>query len=239
MWIIIKSLLSISQQWFKGNTVKCVLMLHKWALNVWYDFRQSTHIFVLLSPVIYTDFFYSNSYQDYYLSAHTSPTSLGLTRELFLLEFSFFTNGKTLSPKVVSIGLLSILLLFFEGLQFYCPHFACITWINLWAFNLWVSTIYSRWENDIHLPVQSLSNLQINRRPNINFWPTKLLLMSRKFTIRLMYILGLIFFLPGCSAHNEERKSGFPRTDNYISITPLVIRMRKVITVWSFEMKPQ
>ena len=57
MWIIIKSLLSISQQWFKGNTVKCVLVLHKWDLNVRYDFRQSIPIFVLLNPDIYANFF--------------------------------------------------------------------------------------------------------------------------------------------------------------------------------------
>ena len=60
------------------------------------------------------------------------------------------------------------IVLFYEGLQFYCPHFAGITWINLWALLRRVSMIYSRWENDIHLPFQSLSNLQINRRPNIN-----------------------------------------------------------------------
>ena len=29
MWIIIKSLLNISKQWFKGNTVKFVLVLNK------------------------------------------------------------------------------------------------------------------------------------------------------------------------------------------------------------------
>ena len=131
------------------------------------------------------------------------------------------------------------IVLFFEGLQLYCPHFACITSINLWALPRRVSTIYSRWENDVHLPFQSLSNLQMNRRPNIKCSPPKPLLMSSKFTIRLMYILGLIFILPGCSAHNEERKSGFPRTDNYISITPLLIRVRRVIKVWSFEMKPE
>ena len=57
MWIIIKSLLSTSHQWFKGNAVKCVLVLHKWDLNVWYDFRQSIPIFVLLNPDIYANFF--------------------------------------------------------------------------------------------------------------------------------------------------------------------------------------
>ena len=44
------------KQWFKGNTVKCVLVLDKWDLNVWYDFRKSTLIFVALSPVIKADF---------------------------------------------------------------------------------------------------------------------------------------------------------------------------------------
>ena len=126
-------------------------------------------------------------------------------------------------------------MLFFEGLQFYYTHFDGITWINLWALLRRVSKIYSRWENDVHLPFQSLPNLQMNRRPNINFWPTKFLLMSRKFTIPLMYILSLIFILPGCSAHNEEGKSGFPETDNYISITSLVIQMRKMIKIWSFH----
>ena len=50
------------------------------------------------------------------------------------------------------------IVLFFEGLQLYCPHFACITSINLWALPRRVSTIYSGWENDVHLPFQSLSN---------------------------------------------------------------------------------
>ena len=60
------------------------------------------------------------------------------------------------------------IVLFFEGLQFYCTHFAGINWINLWVLLRRVSMICSRWENDVHLPFQSLSNLQINRRPNIN-----------------------------------------------------------------------
>ena len=79
--------------------------------------------------------------------------------------------------------------------------------------------ICSRWENDVYLSSQSLSNLQMHRRPNISCQPPKFLLIDSKFKIRLMYILGLMFVLPGCSAHNEERKSGFPETDTYISIT--------------------
>ena len=129
--------------------------------------------------------------------------------------------------------------LFFERLQFYPPHFAGISWINLWTPIRRISMIYSRWESDVRLLFQSLSNLQMNRRLNIKCSPPKPLSMSSKFTIRLMYILSFIFILPGCSAHNEERKSGFPETDTYISITLFVIRVIKVITVRSFEMKPQ
>ena len=148
---------------------------------------------------------------------------------LWIFYFYRWKNGITKSPLNWMTDYCMVL--FFESLHFYRPHFAGITWIKLWALLRRVSMICSRWENDVHLPFQSLSNLQMNRRPNINFWPTKFLLMSRKFTIPLMYILSLIFILPGCSAHNEERKSGFPKTDNYISITPLVIRMTKVIKV--------
>ena len=131
------------------------------------------------------------------------------------------------------------MVLFFERLHFYRPHFDGISWINLWAPIRRISMIYSRWESDVRLLFQSLSNLQMNRRLNIKCSPPKPLLMSSKFTIRLMYILSFIFILPGCSAHNEERKSGFPETDTYISITLFVIRVIKVITVRSFEMKPQ
>ena len=119
------------------------------------------------------------------------------------------------------------------------PTFRGISWINLWAPIRRISMIYSRWGSNVRLPFQSLSNLQMNRQPNIKCSPPKPLLMSSKFTIRLMYILSFIFILPGCSAHNEEQKSGFPETDTYISITLFVIRVIKVITVWSFEMKLQ
>ena len=59
------------------------------------------------------------------------------------------------------------IVLLFERLHFYRPHFAGITWIKMWALLRRVSMICSRWENDVHLPFQSLSNLQMNRRPNI------------------------------------------------------------------------
>ena len=129
--------------------------------------------------------------------------------------------------------------LFFERLQFYRPHFAAFLGLTCGAPIRRISMIYSRWGSNVRLPFQSLSNLQMNRQPNIKCSPPKPLLMSSKFTIRLMYILSFIFILPGCSAHNEEQKSGFPETDTYISITLFVIRVIKVITVRSFEMKPQ
>ena len=229
MWIIIKSLLSISQQWFRGNTVKCVLVLHKWDLNVRYDFRQSIPIFVLLNPDIYANFFlFQLILRLLFICPHITDITEINPWAFLCGVFIFYKWENVITKSRLNWITGYCIVLFFEGLQLYCPHFACITSINLWALPRRVSTIYSGWENDVHLPFQSPSNLQMNRRPNINFWPTKLLLMSRKFTSRLMYILGLIFLLPGRSAHSEEGKSGFPRTDKYISITPLVIRMRKL-----------
>ena len=228
MWIIIKSLLSISQQWFKGNTVKCVLVLHKWDLNVRYDFRQSIPIFVLLNPDIYANFFlFQLILRLLFICPHITDITEINPWAFPCGVFIFYKWENVITKSRLNWITGYCIVLFFEGLRLYCPHFACITSINLWALPRRVSTIYSGWENDVHLPFQSPSNLQMNRRPNINFWPIKLLLMSRKFTIRLMYTLGLIFLLPGRSAHSEEGKSGFPRTDNYISIIPLVIRMRK------------
>ena len=228
MWIIIKSLLSISQQWFKGNTVKCVLVLHKWDLNVRYDFRQSIPIFVLLNPDIYANFFlFQLILRLLFICPHITDITEINPWAFPCGVFIFYKWENVITKSRLNWITGYCIVLFFEGLPLYCPHFACITSINLWALPRRVSMIYSGWENDVHLPFQSPSNLQMNRRPNINFWPIKLLLMSRKFTIRLMYILGLIFLLPGRSAHSEEGKSGFPRTDNYISIIPLVIRMRK------------
>ena len=228
MWIIIKSLLSISQQWFKGNTVKCVLVLHKWDLNVRYDFRQSIPIFVLLNPDIYANFFlFQLILRLLFICPHITDIT-EINPWAFPCGVFIFYKWENVITKIRLNWITGYcIVLLFEGLQLYCPHFACIISINLWALPRRVPTIYSGWENDVHLPFQSPPNLQMNRRPNINFWPIKLLLMSRKFTIRLMYILGLIFLLPGRSAHSEEEKSGFPRTDNYISIIPLVIRMRK------------
>ena len=50
---------------------------------------------------------------------------------------------------------------FIERLQFSYPRIT--TWINLWALLCGLS-IVCRWENRVHLPFESLSNLQIDKQ---------------------------------------------------------------------------
>ena len=52
---------------------------------------------------------------------------------------------------------------FIERLQFSYPCITDTTWINLWALLCGVS-IVCRWENRVHLPFESLSNLQIDKQ---------------------------------------------------------------------------
>ena len=52
---------------------------------------------------------------------------------------------------------------FIERLQFSYPRITDNTWINLWALLCGVF-IVCRWENRVHLPFESLSNLQIDKQ---------------------------------------------------------------------------
>ena len=168
MWIIIKSLLNISKQWFKGNTVKFVLVLNKWDLNVWYDFHNRLSFSFYGIQLFKLFFFKIPTYFKTAIQLLTHHRHHWDKLVSFSLWILYFYSWKNRISKIRLNWMTEYcIVLFFERLHFYRPHFAGITWIKMWALLRRVSMICSRWENDVHLPFQSLSNLQMNRRPNI------------------------------------------------------------------------
>ena len=131
MWIIIKSLLNSSKQWFKGNTVNFVLVLNKWDLNVWYDFHNRLS-FSFYGIQLFKLFFFK--IPTYFKTAiqllthHRHHWDKLVSFSLWILYFYSWKNRITKSR--LNWMTEYCIVLFFERLHFYRPNFAGITWIN-------------------------------------------------------------------------------------------------------------